>query len=108
MDGCFSTAGESWCRKKTPSERLRNQVRGERVVEPIHKRMPVILECEREEEWLFTEDADERKALLKPYPGQDLTAYPISTQVNDPAHDSPKILVEANDHGGQSGLGDFT
>ena len=78
------------------------------IVEPIHDRMPVILECEHEEEWLFTENADERKALLKPYPGQDLTAYPISTQVNNPAHNSPEILVEANDQRGQSGLEDFT
>ena len=78
------------------------------VVEPIHDRMPVILKCDQENEWLFTEDADERKALLKPYPGQDLAAYPISTQVNDPSRDSPEILVEINDQGGQSGLGDFT
>ena len=70
--------------------------------------MPVILEREHEEEWLFTEDTDERKALLEPYPGRDLAAYPISTQVNDPSRDSPEILVEIDDQGSQSGLGDFT
>ena len=78
------------------------------VVEPIHDRMPVILDREHEDDWLFAEDDDERKALLEPYRGQDLIASPISTQVNDPAHDSPEILVEIDEHGGQTGLGDFT
>ena len=78
------------------------------VVEPIHDRMPVILKRDKENEWLLTEDADERKTLLKPYPGQDLTAYPISTQVNDPSCDSSEILVKIDDQGGQSGLEDFT
>ena len=73
------------------------------VVEPIHHRMPVILDRSEEDRWLDGEDTD---ALLDPSPGDDLKAYPVSDAVNDPANDSPAVIEEV-DPPEQTGLGDF-
>ena len=74
------------------------------VVEPIHKRMPVVLPQEAEEKWL-SGDPVERHDLCRPYPADDLDAYPISTRVNDPSTDDPQVLEPAE--GEQAGLDDF-
>lgn len=76
------------------------------VVEPIHDRMPVILEPDEEDDWLSgtTEDA---VAVLDPHPEDPLEAYPVTTRVNDPTADDPE-LIEEIDVGTQTGLGDFT
>ncbi|SFR97588.1 Putative SOS response-associated peptidase YedK [Halomicrobium zhouii] len=75
------------------------------VVEPIHDRMPVILEKSRERDWLDA-GPDERRELCRLYPGDDLDAYPISTAVNDPSHDHAGIIEE--DESEQTGLGEFS
>ena len=53
----------------------------------VHKRMPVVLtgsDCER---WLEeARDAQILVDVLRPYPGNDLRAYPVSTYVNSPQH----------------------
>jgi len=74
------------------------------VVEPIHDRMPVILPPDVERTWLEA-GPDERRALCRPYPGDDLDAYPVSTTVNDPANDHPGVVEEATSD--QAGLGEF-
>jgi len=74
------------------------------LVEPIHDRMPVVLPEDVESEWLSA-GPDAREKLCRPYPGEDLTAYEISTRVNSPANDDPAV-VEPLDHE-QSGLGEF-
>ncbi|MCU4800257.1 SOS response-associated peptidase [Halobacteria archaeon HArc-gm2] len=74
------------------------------VVDPIHDRMPVILNESSEREWLVA-GPDERQKLCRPYPGDDLDAYPISTAVNDPSHDHAGIIEE--DESEQTGLGEF-
>lgn len=76
------------------------------VVEPIHDRMPVILEPDEEEVWLHG-DPDGAHDVLGPFPASALDAYPVSTRVNNPANDSPELFEEI-DIGKQSGLGDFT
>ncbi|QLG63606.1 SOS response-associated peptidase [Halorarum salinum] len=76
------------------------------VVEPIHDRMPVILEEGNEERWLSEESPDELRSVLKPYPSDELHAYPVSKRVDDPGNDSADLLEEV-DVGDQSGLGDF-
>lgn len=68
------------------------------VLRPIHDRMPVILEREQWGTWLdpsLGEDARDREALqamLDPYPGERMEAYPISTRVNSPKNDDPSLL----------------
>lgn len=74
------------------------------AVEPIHDRMPVVLPDREEERWLEA-GPDERHELCRPYPEGDLDAYPISTQVNDPGYDDPRVVEPAKSE--QSGLDDF-
>ena len=63
------------------------------VVAPIHDRMPMILLPENESVWLDNNAGEEVwKDLLKPYPSELMTAYPVSKRVNTPANDDPGLL----------------
>jgi len=75
------------------------------VMEPIHDRMPVLLERDNEPAWLAEDNREARKNLLDPYADDELEAFEISTTVNNPANDSPSI-VEPIGHG-QAGLSEF-
>lgn len=75
------------------------------VVEPIHSRMPVILEPDDEGTWL-TGTTVEAASVLDPHPADPLEAYPVSKRVNDPSNDDESILDEV-DIGTQSGLDEF-
>lgn len=73
---------------------------------PIHPRMPVILRPDSFAAWLDPETpSEDAQALLRPYPGDDLTAYPISTKVNNVANDGPELIapLEGQGDGGSSG-----
>jgi putative SOS response-associated peptidase YedK len=63
-------------------------------MEPIHDRMPVILDAEAEALWLdpATEDPSRLTALLQPYPAEEMEAYPVSTIVNSAREDSPEMI----------------
>ncbi|WP_136715644.1 SOS response-associated peptidase [Halorientalis salina] len=74
------------------------------LVEPLHHRMAVVLPRDEESTWL-TASPDERAELCRPYPNDDLDAYPISTAVNDPTNDSPGVIEP--DESEQTGLGEF-
>jgi putative SOS response-associated peptidase YedK len=65
------------------------------VVRPIHDRMPVILPPGAYGAWLdpMLHDASELRALLTPYPAEAMTAFPVSTWVNNPAHDAPACVL---------------
>ena len=74
-------------------------------IRPIHDRMPVVLPRDREDEWL---DRGNAGSVLGPYPLDGLTAYPVSTAVNDPANDDPTIVDPIDpDRTGQTGLDEF-
>jgi putative SOS response-associated peptidase YedK len=59
------------------------------LVAPLHDRMPVIIAPSDFALWLDpkTTDAAALKVLLRPYPSERMVAVPVSTAVNDPAHD---------------------
>ena len=61
----------------------------------IHNRMPAIMLKEEERHWLddsiSTEDI---MSVLKPYPDDQMKAYPISKLVNSPGNNVPEILKE--------------
>jgi putative SOS response-associated peptidase YedK len=57
----------------------------------LHHRMAVILDPGVESTWLHG-SVDEALDLLAPYPADDLTAYPVSTRVNDPTVDDPSLI----------------
>jgi putative SOS response-associated peptidase YedK len=63
----------------------------------IHDRMPVILDPKDYAQWLdpSVEVAAEVRPLLRPFPAVAMTAYPISTRVNNPAFDDPACLAPA-------------
>jgi putative SOS response-associated peptidase YedK len=60
----------------------------------IHNRMPVILPESDYSHWLDpqAENSSELQSLLKAYPGEMMTAYPVSTLVNSPANDIPAVI----------------
>ena len=64
------------------------------VMQSLHSRMPVILESGAWERWLDPACTvpDEVAARLVPAPADSLTAWPVSTWVNSPAHDAPRCL----------------
>jgi putative SOS response-associated peptidase YedK len=66
-----------------------------KLIEPVHDRMPVILEDEAIDTWLF-EDTDEKALieLLKPAPEGLLIATPVSQRVNSVKNDDPECIQE--------------
>jgi putative SOS response-associated peptidase YedK len=65
----------------------------------IHHRMPVILKRSAENIWIDPEkeDPQELTSLLRPYPAEEMMAYPVSTVVNSPANDLPACLEETGE-----------
>ncbi len=59
----------------------------------IHNRMPVIIEPEDFDLWLDPEPEPEQGLhLLRPYPAEKMTAYPVSTVVNNPRNETPECI----------------
>lgn len=64
------------------------------LMEEIHDRMPVILKEKDFSAWLDPDNQNPKvlKEFLKPYPAEEMEAYPVSTLVNKPQNDSPDCL----------------
>lgn len=65
------------------------------IARPIHDRMPVILDPADYALWLdpaVTVPAEVRP-LLRPFPAEAMTAFPVTTAVNRPAFDDPACLT---------------
>jgi putative SOS response-associated peptidase YedK len=64
------------------------------LMEPIHRRMPVILAREDEDRWLNPDMVELQaiQGLLKPYPAEQMATYKVSPRVNYPKNDDPDIL----------------
>lgn len=63
------------------------------LVSSVHERMPVMLTGDTCWEWLQRTRPDELMELLRPFPADQMVAYPISRLVNDPSLDAPEILL---------------
>lgn len=64
------------------------------LMRPIHNRMPVIVEPADYDLWLVPGPKPETaRHLLRPFPAERMAAYPVSTLVNSPRHDSPQCLM---------------
>jgi putative SOS response-associated peptidase YedK len=61
----------------------------------IHNRMPAILHPRDHAKWLdpSPQTPDDLKPLIKPYPAEEMSAYPVSTLVNKPENDRPDLVV---------------
>ena len=67
----------------------------------IHDRMPVVLSPEERDVWLDPEaGARDLGALLGPGPEDLLEAHPVSTRVNSPANDDPRLIQPVEDTDG--------
>ena len=63
------------------------------LVEPIHNRMPVIIAREDFDDWLGPDTGPGTLMhLLRPYPADEMQAYPVSARVNSPANDAPECI----------------
>jgi putative SOS response-associated peptidase YedK len=63
----------------------------------IHNRMPVILSPEDHDFWLDPDvgDVEPLRALLAPYPPEEMEAYPVSRHVNRPTNDDERCIRPA-------------
>jgi len=61
----------------------------------IHDRMPVILHSRDYAKWLdpSPQTSENLQPLIKPYPADAMTAYPVSTLVNKATSDVPEMVV---------------
>ena len=68
------------------------------LMETIHRRMPVILEPDAYDWWLDPNEQtpNQLNDLLKPYPADEMMAYPVSRLVNRPSNDSPDCIAPAD------------
>jgi putative SOS response-associated peptidase YedK len=65
------------------------------LMEPIHDRMPVILEPRDYDRWLEPGDPDRPPIdLLRPYPGERMEAWPVSERVGNVKNDDPELLAK--------------
>jgi putative SOS response-associated peptidase YedK len=64
------------------------------IVEPVHDRMPVILEPHDYQRWLDPAEqrAEVLKALLRPLPDDWLVAHPVGKLVNNPRNETPRCI----------------
>ena len=93
----FAGLYESW--QKEPGEWQRTftiiTTEANALMEPVHNRMPVILEDQAIDDWLFPEtEASRLRELLRPAPEDMLIATPVSQRVNSVKNDDPECLVE--------------
>ena len=67
------------------------------LARPVHDRMPVILAPSDYARWLdpAVQLPGELRPLLRPFPAAAMTAFPVSTRVNNPALDDPACLAPA-------------
>ncbi len=66
-----------------------------RLMEPIHNRMPVILPQDMESLWLDERliSSNEVKGLLRPFPAEQMEAYEVSPLVNSPRKNVRECVV---------------
>ena len=65
-----------------------------RVLEPVHDRMPVILKSKDYEQWLDEKQADTNKLqnLLVPYPAKEMASHTVGKAVNSPSNNSSELI----------------
>jgi putative SOS response-associated peptidase YedK len=64
------------------------------AMQPVHNRMPVILDPADYDEWLDRDeqDAEKLQRLLKPFPADRMQLVPVSTLVNSPRNEKPECV----------------
>lgn len=62
------------------------------LMKDIHNRMPVILNKNDEQAWLFEKDEIHLKKLLQPFDNKKMEAYEVSDKVNFPGNNTAEII----------------
>ncbi len=103
-DELFAFAGlwDSWTDKES-GEMIHSftiiTTNANKLVAPIHDRMPVILEREDEKKWISHNiSQDEIVKMLTSYPTEKMKAYPVSEKVNSPRNDSEEVIEEVSEN----------
>lgn len=63
-----------------------------RVVAPVHDRMPVMLQGAAMERWLSPGTAEDWMALLRPFPEDAMLAHAVARLVNSPEREGPDLV----------------
>jgi putative SOS response-associated peptidase YedK len=97
-DGLFAFAGlwEHWDKEGEVVESCTIVTTdANELLRPMHDRMPVILHRGDYERWLdpSNQTAKDLLPLLRPFPAEEMRAYPVSLHVNNPRHDDPNCVV---------------
>jgi putative SOS response-associated peptidase YedK len=71
------------------------------LMEPVHNRMPVILEPRDYARWLDAGDpARPPVDLLRPFPAEEMVAWPVSDRVGNVRNNDPQLLDRAEPSAG--------
>jgi len=67
------------------------------VLKPVHDRMPVVVKAANYDEWLDPKikDTERLEKFLAPYLAKEMDAHTVSTAVNSPSADSPKVIINS-------------
>jgi putative SOS response-associated peptidase YedK len=67
------------------------------LMAPIHNRMPVILPSDAYAQWIdpAVRTPESLQLFIRPYPSEEMDAYPVSTLVNSPKNDRAECVVPA-------------
>jgi putative SOS response-associated peptidase YedK len=66
------------------------------LAEPVHNRMPVILNPHDYSRWMEPGDSARPPVdLLRPYPAEKMRSWPVSARVGNVRNDDPELLIEA-------------
>ncbi len=66
------------------------------LMQPIHERMPVILDVSAEEQWLDPRSApDSLGTLLVSFAAERMEAFVVNSYVSDPKHEGPRCIEPA-------------
>jgi putative SOS response-associated peptidase YedK len=66
------------------------------LIGKVHERMPVILKEADYQTWL-TGTAKEAKAMMQPYPADEMLTHFVSTKVNRASYDAPELIERIGD-----------
>jgi putative SOS response-associated peptidase YedK len=110
-DGQRMAVAGLWAAWKDPSDPDADWLRtcviittdANKMMQPIHDRMPVVLDERDWERWLDPEekDLDALRDLLVPAPEDVLVAYPVSLLVNKADNDGPELVAQIDQTDGQ-------
>ena len=75
-----------------------------RLVAPLHERMPVVLSPDEYRTWLerTTTDPTSLKKMFQPYPADLMEMWQVSPLVNNVKNDGPELVVPVGEEEGES------